>query len=60
MTIDKAIEVLQDLLTYIEPDDPPEYHKAFDLSIEALKEIKRTREGNPALDGELLPTETEE
>jgi len=60
MTIDKAIEVLQDILTYFEPDDPPKYHIAIVLGIEALKEIKKTREGDPALDDELLPTETEE
>ncbi|MCK5016426.1 MAG: hypothetical protein KAS32_05065 [Candidatus Peribacteraceae bacterium] len=45
MKLEKAIEVLTDILTNVEPGDPPEEHDALKLSIEALKAIKCGREG---------------
>lgn len=35
-------------------------HDALELGIEAIKVVWRSREGDPPLDGELLPGETEE
>ena len=43
MKIDKAIEALNDILTFVHPGDPPEEHEAIKLGIEALKHIKRGR-----------------
>ncbi|MBA7535520.1 hypothetical protein ES705_27778 [subsurface metagenome] len=59
MDIDNAIEVLNDILTLVKPGDPPEEHDAIKLGIEALIQTMHDREGNPLLDGELLPGETE-
>jgi len=59
MKLGKAIEILKDIKNtrvYLgEPDDS----EAVQLGIEALKEVTRARYGDPALDGELLPSETE-
>jgi len=60
MTIDEAIEIKE---KYIQKEYnrwlPPEFREADNLSIEALKEVEKARYGDPALDGELLPGETE-
>ncbi len=37
-----------------------DFAQAASLGIEALKEVKKARYGDPALDGELLPGETED
>ena len=57
MTIDKAIEILQDILRYVKPGDPPDEHDALKLSIEALKAVKSARANNywtpiPTMPGE--------
>ena len=59
LKLDKAIEVLT-----IHNDHNPditdaERREAHQLGIEALKEVRKARGGDPALDGELLPSETE-
>lgn len=60
MTLDKAIETGRLIV-----DTPPsganqDFVDAIKLLIAAGKEVKRARNGNPAMDGELLPGETEE
>jgi hypothetical protein len=57
LTIDEAIKIQT-----IHNDHNPNFtdaerEEAHQLSIEALKECKKAREGDPALDGELLPGE---
>lgn len=57
MTIDEATKVLKDILTNVEPGDPPEEHDAIKLGIEALKRCKwlaslRTWENLVPLPGE--------
>ena len=60
MKAKKAIE----LLTYSSEHDTillsQDDKDALKLGIEALKEVIRARDGDPALDGELLPGETED
>lgn len=60
MNIDKAIDILSVDITYTYPVHFKELQNAIRLGIEALKEVKDARYGNPALDGELLPGETED
>ena len=60
MNIDQAIEILSDLGWNKDTLDEPDTQAALQLGSEALLEVKRAREGDPALDGELLPGETEE
>ncbi len=43
MKLDKAIEVLEEILAYVRPGDPPEEHDATRLGIQALKRIKKGR-----------------
>ena len=43
MTIDKALEVLQDILKFVEPGDPQDEHSAITLGVEALIAIKSIR-----------------
>jgi hypothetical protein len=57
-TIDDAIERLNDRAWVANRNF--EDDEDIQLGIEALKAIKRAREGDPPLDGELLPGETEE
>jgi len=59
MTLDKAIETLQDLDTML-PQFPPEMREAVKLLIEAGKRIKFWRQDNVYPDYTLLPGETEE
>ena len=58
MTIDEAIEINQALLNgdYDHRDNVLE--DAIKLGIDALKQRLKDLEGNPLLDGELLPGET--
>ena len=60
MKIDEAIEILE--LNALEEGSylPPRYITALKIGIEALKECIKARYGDPALDGELLPGETDE
>ena len=44
MTLDKAIEILNDILRYVKPGDPPDEHDAIKLGEEALKAIKLQRQ----------------
>ena len=37
MKVTKAIEILEDILRYVKPGDPPDEHDAIKLGIEALK-----------------------
>lgn len=60
MTLEKAIELVKkltkkDVIYYTQDNDD-----ALLVLIEAGKEVLKARDGNPALDGELLPGETEE
>ncbi|GAH34507.1 unnamed protein product [marine sediment metagenome] len=43
MTLEKAIEILTDILQYVKPGDPPDEHDAIKLGIEALKRVKKYR-----------------
>jgi len=60
MNIPKAIEILTDFCEQESELLGNEFRDASLLGIEALKEVKKAREGDPALDGELLQGETEE
>ncbi len=44
LTLDKAIEILNDILHYVKPGDPPDEHDASKLGEEALKAIKLQRQ----------------
>jgi len=60
MKLSKAIEIIE-VRTRTRPLlGSHEIYGALQLSIEALRECKKAREGDPALDGELLPGETPE
>lgn len=59
MTIDEAIKNLT-LIDTIPPSGVTGVFLAsIELGIEALMEVRKARKGDPALDGELLPGETE-
>ena len=58
MKIDKAIQLLGDLLHYIETENPPDDGDAVKLGIEALKRFKQWRFVKSHLASELLPGET--
>ncbi len=60
MTIDEAIKLLDIAKEGFPVNDTEKYYIAMELGREALKECKKAREGDPALDGELLLGETEE
>ncbi len=60
MTIDEAIKVLKDILTNVEPGDPPEEHDAIRLGIEALKQVSAMRKGYRDRETDLLQGEAEE
>ena len=60
MNSKKAIEILQRKRQTESSGELGEEWDALNLSIEALKQILEDRQGNPLLDGELLPGETEE
>ena len=59
MTLEKAIEVLENLLTNLPQVPPQDRREAILLGILALEEIGRVREGTAWKDNELLPGETE-
>jgi len=40
MNLPKAIEILEDIILYVQPGDPPEEHDAINLGIEALKRVQ--------------------
>ncbi len=58
MQIDKAIEILADILHYVQPGDPPDEHDAIKLGIESLKLIKQHPTIRYFLQDKLLPGET--
>ncbi len=58
MTIDKAIEILEDILTCVKLGDPPEEHESIRLGIEALKRIEAGRVAGHILWEDWLPGET--
>jgi len=60
MKLDKAIEILTDILRFVKPGDPPDEHDAVKLGIEALKGIKKVRKTLEPYVTALLPGETEE
>ena len=60
MTIDEAIKLIQKDIDDENVAWDSSLGIAYKLSFEALKEVKKARAGDPALDGELLPGETEE
>jgi len=59
MNLEKAIEILTLSLQAPYPGATGDIADATRLSIEALKEVLSSRDGDPALDGELLPGETD-
>ncbi len=60
MTIDKAIEILTDILRCVEPADPPDEHDAVKLGIEALREVKESRFDPSSYETRLLEGETKD
>jgi len=59
MTIDEAIKLIQEDADDEDVNWDSPLGRAYKLSFEALKEVKKARYGDPALDGELLPGETD-
>lgn len=60
MTLNKAIEILQDLMTDLPQFSPDDRREAVMLGIEALKQIKESRFDPSTWEPRLLPGETEE
>lgn len=60
LTIDKAIEILNNYLRGDEPDDPTKLPDAIRLSIEALKRVRGVENQYRSFQKWLLPGETEE
>jgi len=60
MTIEETIKLQAELVKLLPEVGFNKYIRSTKLGIEALKEVMRARAGDPALDGELLPGETEE
>ncbi len=58
MTLDKAVETLQDILRFVKPGDPPDEHDAIKLGVEALEGIKAQRACFPGEEMPLLPGES--
>ncbi len=58
MKIEKAIEVLGEILRFVKPADPPEEHDAIRLGIHALKRIKDNRQNFLPFAFHSLPGET--
>ena len=58
MNIPKAIEILEDIIHYVDPGDPRKEHDAVKLGIEALKRLKLDHINNPFHAHRLLPGET--
>ncbi|MBA7707089.1 hypothetical protein ES703_115954 [subsurface metagenome] len=60
MKIDEAKRIIGNIKRCDIPKEETAKWEALDLGLEALREVKKARQGDPALDGELLPNETEE
>lgn len=60
MKLEKAIDRNKELKGELLREGRLEKANAVQLGIEAMKEVKRARNGDPALDGELLPGETKD
>lgn len=58
MLLDKAIDVLEDIIRLVEPSDPPEEHEAIKLGIEALQSIRDLRNHKTSKGVLFLPSET--
>ena len=59
MTLDQAIEIIENFLRGDEPDEPSDLPTAFRLSIEALKRVGETRKDMYRWDLTPLPGENE-
>jgi len=60
MKLEKAKEILTDILRYVKPGDPPDEHDAIKLGIEALKWRDLMERDYGSWCGPPLPGETEE
>lgn len=60
MKLLKAIEILNDILRYVKPGDPPDEHNAVRLGIQALARIEHCRKWSHYAVKEPLPGETPE
>ena len=60
MTIEEAIKILEDILNFVKPGDPPEEHDAVKLGIEALKRLQEHRYDHIDITYRALPGETKE
>lgn len=60
MKIEKAIEILRNILLDVSTDGPLDQHDALKLGIEALKRLRDHRNGFPLPPSTLLPGETDE
>jgi len=58
MTLDEVIEIYQDILTHVEPGDPPEEHDAIKLGIASVKYVQYLDKYAPILSRPLFPGET--
>ena len=58
MTLEKAIEILTDILRCVKPGDPPDEHDAIKLGIEALKRLQEHRTSHIDIGLRALPGET--
>lgn len=58
MTLEKAVEILSDILHYVKPGDPPDEHDAMELGIQALSLILIQRQYPNNLAWGTLPGET--
>ncbi len=59
MTLDEAINVMTDILTFVKPGDPPEEHQALELGIQAIRRIQAIRITDRVERITRLPGETE-
>jgi len=60
MTLEKAKTIVTRLSKWQSHTDPVEVMQALELAAAAIDALVRSRSGDPPLDGELLPGETEE
>jgi len=58
MTCEEAIRILNDILKFVEPGDPPEEHQAINLGREALNRIVYFRTYHDPMAKHSLPGET--
>lgn len=58
MNIERAVEILQSIIDYVEPLDPPEEHDALKLGIQALERVRTDRTLPYPVISDPLPGET--